>query len=80
MPFLVANGMVGLKEVMDGVKATTGKREIMNLKHLVFIIIFHHYSSIAILVMAFISLFIKLLATHLFSGIFFICIFCSSLF
>lgn len=46
VPFLVANGMVGLKEVMDGVKATTGKREIMNLKHLVFIIImFHHYSS-----------------------------------
>lgn len=25
VPVLVANGMVGLKEVMDGVKATTGK-------------------------------------------------------
>lgn len=25
VPFLVANGMVGLKEVMDEVKVTTGK-------------------------------------------------------
>lgn len=47
--FLVANGMIGLKEVMDGVKATTGKWENINLNHLVFIvIIFYHYPSIAI--------------------------------
>ena len=42
--FLVANGKVDLKEVMDGVKATTGRLEIINLRYLTFtIVIFYHY-------------------------------------
>lgn len=55
VPFLVANGMVGLKEVMDGVKATTGKR---NYESKTFSIYNNNVSSLflnAILVMAFIS-------------------------